>query len=35
VLPRHEGDGVGLEWPRKNPPLDELKALAARIRVEG
>lgn len=34
VLPRHEGDGVGLEWPRKNPTLDELHALAARIHVE-
>ena len=34
VLPRHADDGVGLTWPRKGPPLDELKALAARIRVE-
>jgi histidine triad (HIT) family protein len=34
VLPRHSGDGVGLVWPRKEPPLDELRALAARIRVE-
>jgi histidine triad (HIT) family protein len=34
VLPRHAGDGVGLVWPRKEPPLDELQALAARIRVE-
>ncbi|HEX6363361.1 MAG TPA: HIT family protein [Albitalea sp.] len=34
VLPRHEGDGVGLDWPRKNPTLDELETLAARIRVE-
>jgi len=34
VLPRHAGDGVGLVWPRKEPPLDELRALAARIRVE-
>ena len=34
VLPRHEDDGVGLKWPRKNPPLDELLALAARIKVE-
>lgn len=31
VLPRHAGDGVGLTWPRKNPPLEELQALAARI----
>jgi histidine triad (HIT) family protein len=33
VLPRHEDDGVGLEWPRKNPPLVELEALAARLRA--
>jgi histidine triad (HIT) family protein len=33
VLPRHRGDGVELVWPRKAPPLDELRALAARIRV--
>lgn len=31
VLPRHAGDGVALTWPRKNPPIDELRALAARI----
>jgi histidine triad (HIT) family protein len=31
VLPRHEGDGVGLQWPAKNPPFEELQALAARI----
>lgn len=34
VLPRHFGDGVELVWPRKNPPLAELQALAARIAVE-
>jgi histidine triad (HIT) family protein len=33
VLPRHAGDGVGLTWPVKSPPLDELRALAARIEV--
>ncbi|HEY0833417.1 MAG TPA: HIT family protein [Azospirillum sp.] len=33
VLPRHADDGVGLVWPRRNPPLDELKALAAHIKV--
>lgn len=33
VLPRHAGDGVGLIWPRKEPPLQELQALAARIHV--
>lgn len=31
VLPRHAGDGVGIVWPRKNPPLEELHSLAARI----
>ena len=33
VLPRHQGDGVGLVWPRKEPPLAQLRELAARIRV--
>ena len=33
VLPRHEDDGVGLTWPRKNPAMDELQRLAARIEV--
>jgi histidine triad (HIT) family protein len=31
VLPRHANDGVELTWPRKNPSIDELRALAARI----
>lgn len=33
VLPRHADDGVGLTWPRNNPPLAELQALAARIEL--
>lgn len=33
VLPRHKDDGVGLVWPRKEPGLDTLRELAARIRV--
>ena len=33
VLPRWEQDGVELVWPRKDPPLVELQALAARIRL--
>lgn len=33
VLPRHQDDGVGLTWPRKNPDLDELRRLAAKIAV--
>ncbi|HVL54861.1 MAG TPA: HIT family protein [Burkholderiaceae bacterium] len=32
VLPRHADDGVGLVWPRKNPPLEELERLAQRLR---
>lgn len=31
VLPRHKGDGVEITWPRKNPPLEELKIMAARL----
>ena len=31
ILPRHGNDGVELTWPRKNPPMEELRALAARI----
>lgn len=33
VLPRHADDGVGLTWPRKNPDLETLRELAARIRL--
>jgi histidine triad (HIT) family protein len=33
VLPRYANDGVNLVWPRKDPPLAELQALAARIRL--
>ncbi|MES2843053.1 MAG: HIT family protein [Pseudomonadota bacterium] len=33
VLPRHADDGVGLVWPRKDPPLAELQTLAKRIRM--
>lgn len=33
VLPRHPDDGVGLVWPRKNPSLEELRRIAARIRL--
>jgi len=34
VLPRHANDGVTLGWPVKNPPIEELRALAARIAVK-
>jgi histidine triad (HIT) family protein len=33
VLPRYAGDGVELTWPRKEPGIERLRALAARIRV--
>ena len=33
VLPRHENDGVNLTWPRKEPGMDKLMALAARIKL--
>jgi histidine triad (HIT) family protein len=33
VLPRHADDGVTLGWPRKNPPLETLRELAARIEL--
>ncbi len=33
VLPRHENDGVGLQWPRNEPTMDELNGLAQRIDV--
>ena len=33
VLPRWRDDGVGLVWPRKNPPLEELRRLAAKLVV--
>lgn len=31
VLPRHAGDGVELTWPRKEPGMEKLRELAARI----
>lgn len=33
VLPRHENDGVTLAWPRKEPGMEILKELAARIKL--
>lgn len=32
LVPRHEGDGMNLSWPVKNPPRDTLEEHAARIR---
>ncbi len=33
VLPRHAGDGVELGWPRKNPGIERLRELAARLKI--
>ncbi|MDH4094917.1 MAG: HIT family protein [Betaproteobacteria bacterium] len=33
VLPRHEGDGMQLVWPVKNPPRETLEAYCAQIRA--
>lgn len=33
VLPRHEGDGMQLVWPVKNPPREALAANAERLRA--
>jgi histidine triad (HIT) family protein len=32
VLPRHAGDGVALAWPRRDPGIERLRELAARLR---
>ena len=33
LLPRHEGDGMELTWPVKNPPREKLEEYAAKIRA--
>ncbi|MEX0638297.1 MAG: HIT family protein [Burkholderiales bacterium] len=33
VLPRHDGDGMQLVWPVKNPPRERLEEYAGRIRA--
>ncbi len=33
VLPRHKDDGIGLIWPRKNPPPGQLEAYARQLRA--
>ena len=33
VLPRHDGDGMQLTWPVKNPARAQLEEYAARIRA--
>lgn len=32
VVPRHEGDGIALSWPRKDPPGEVLQAYAKQLR---
>jgi histidine triad (HIT) family protein len=32
LVPRHEGDGMALAWPVKNPPREKLQEYAAKIR---
>jgi histidine triad (HIT) family protein len=31
IIPRSVDDGVTLSWPRSNPPLEELRRVAARL----
>jgi histidine triad (HIT) family protein len=33
VLPRHTDDGVGLVWPRKEPGMERLRELAAKLTI--
>jgi histidine triad (HIT) family protein len=33
LVPRHEGDGMNLTWPVKNPPRERLEDYAAKIRA--
>jgi histidine triad (HIT) family protein len=34
LVPRHDGDGMALSWPVKNPPREKLEEYAAKIRRE-
>jgi histidine triad (HIT) family protein len=34
LVPRHEGDGMELTWPVKNPPRETLEQAAAKIRAQ-
>jgi histidine triad (HIT) family protein len=34
VLPRYEGDGATLGWPRREPGMERLRELASRIRLD-
>ena len=33
LVPRHDGDGMALSWPVKNPPREKLEEYAAKIRA--
>ena len=33
VVPRHEGDGIALSWPRKEPGFEVLAGYAERLRA--
>ena len=33
LVPRHEGDGMALTWPVKNPPREKLAEYAERIKA--
>ena len=34
VLPRHDGDGMELTWPVKNPPREKLQDYAEKIKAK-
>jgi histidine triad (HIT) family protein len=34
LVPRHDGDGMALSWPVKNPPREKLEEYAAKIKRE-
>ena len=34
LVPRHDGDGMALSWPVKNPPRERLEEHAAKIRAK-
>ena len=34
LVPRHDGDGMELTWPVKNPPRDKLAEYAEKIRAK-
>jgi histidine triad (HIT) family protein len=34
LVPRHEGDGMSLVWPVKNPPREKLDEYAAKLRAK-